>query len=292
MIAATIQMSVTATSSTKLHDYIPVEYTSSCANISLTVIAKTGLRAKIQDASQNGGYVMVGVLVGVNAATVQMSSTAVSETILISKFTGCLKFYSSYTYMFLYSISKGKSPTCNSTEFSCINQKCILKDWVCNGVNDCGDDSDELNCTCPPTEFFCNNRRCIPKARLCDGVNDCGDMSDELNCTASPTCRPFEFSCDNQHCTQKRFVCDGDNDCGDYSDERNCGKLDYLRTILFKFCRLLLLILLYVPLFLFQKHLAIPPSLLATISDASQNLRYAMERMIASTIQMRVFAVR
>ena len=140
----------------------------------------------------------------------------------------CLKFCRFYTYdMFLYSISKGTSPTCRSTEFSCVNQKCIPKDWACNGENDCGDDSDELNCTCPPTEFFCNNRRCIPKPRLCDGVNDCGDMSDELNCTTSSACRPFEFSCDNQYCTLKRFVCDGDNDCGDYSDERNCGKLNY-----------------------------------------------------------------
>ena len=121
--------------------------------------------------------------------------------------------------------SKGKSPTCRPTEFSCNNQKCILKDWLCDGANDCGDMSDELNCTCPPDEFSCNNHRRVPKARLCDGVNDCGDMTDELNCTTTPNCRSFEFSCDNRHCTQKRFICDRENDCGDHSDERNCGKL-------------------------------------------------------------------
>lgn len=34
--------------------------------------------------------------------------------------------------------------------------------------------------TCKSDEFLCaNNHSCIPKHKMCDGVNDCGDYSDE-----------------------------------------------------------------------------------------------------------------
>lgn len=37
---------------------------------------------------------------------------------------------------------------------------------------------------CQPGEFECKNlkRECIPMAMVCDGINDCIDRSDELNC--------------------------------------------------------------------------------------------------------------
>ncbi len=37
-------------------------------------------------------------------------------------------------------------PTCSPGHFTCRNQKCIDVEWVCDGDNDCGDDSDELDC--------------------------------------------------------------------------------------------------------------------------------------------------
>ena len=30
--------------------------------------------------------------------------------------------------------------------------------------------------------FLCSNGRCVDSARVCDGVEECGDHSDELNC--------------------------------------------------------------------------------------------------------------
>lgn len=46
---------------------------------------------------------------------------------------------------------------------------------------------------CPPTRAFrCQNDRvCLQVSKRCDGVNNCGDHSDELNCR---TCRrPSRF---------------------------------------------------------------------------------------------------
>lgn len=35
---------------------------------------------------------------------------------------------------------------------------------------------------CGPGEFKCDNDRCVQKQWLCDGDDDCGDGSDERNC--------------------------------------------------------------------------------------------------------------
>lgn len=43
----------------------------------------------------------------------------------------------------------------------------------CDGVDDCGDLADELNCqsaACNATsQFTCNSKQCIPLMELCDG---------------------------------------------------------------------------------------------------------------------------
>ena len=35
--------------------------------------------------------------------------------------------------------------TCSPLYFKCNNNKCIIANWVCDGDNDCGDNSDEVN---------------------------------------------------------------------------------------------------------------------------------------------------
>jgi hypothetical protein len=44
-------------------------------------------------------------------------------------------------------IISGSKTSCSEDQFECYNGLCIMADWVCDGDNDCRDNSDELNCT-------------------------------------------------------------------------------------------------------------------------------------------------
>ena len=39
--------------------------------------------------------------------------------------------------------------------------------------------TEKLSSNCPSSYFLCSNKKCQSPSTMCDGVNDCGDSSDE-----------------------------------------------------------------------------------------------------------------
>lgn len=120
---------------------------------------------------------------------------------------------------------------CDKDQFSCDNKLCKPRIWVCDRVNDCGDNSDEKACSCDDNEWRCGNGVCLPQDVVCDGNQDCEDGSDEASCKTSPgICSEYSFRCDNGDCVNKvNAECDRVTDCADKSDEAycNCGTRPY-----------------------------------------------------------------
>ncbi|CAL1274611.1 unnamed protein product [Larinioides sclopetarius] len=91
-------------------------------------------------------------------------------------------------------IFKGNDGLCNFDQYKCLNNKCVHRNDLCNGRNDCGDNSDEEHCStymngCPSHRSFSCSRnsnyydRCIPLSWKCDGRKDCSNGKDEEQCT-------------------------------------------------------------------------------------------------------------
>ncbi|KAL5014895.1 hypothetical protein ScPMuIL_009165 [Solemya velum] len=173
--------------------------------------------------------------------------------------TECLD-YPVYDGLGLCVPPKTEQLNCSQTEFSCLGiQRCVTQDKKCDGVNDCGDWSDEKFCVCNEYEYQCDVGLCIPLYERCDNTSQCPDNSDEWNCKCTkgqvacpdgtcimsewqcdgvPECRDGwdeafcdlclqnQFTCLDKTCIPANLQCDGTPDCPDRSDERTCISKD------------------------------------------------------------------
>lgn len=72
---------------------------------------------------------------------------------------------------------------CSNSEFFCISQRrCIPEAWRCDDEIDCLNGEDERPCNCPSDYFKCQSGGCVQKQYVCDGVYQCPDLSDEWGC--------------------------------------------------------------------------------------------------------------
>lgn len=97
------------------------------------------------------------------------------------------------------------------------------------GTPDCDDHSDEpTSCgqiDCAPNFYKCNNSNCVFKAYICDGKDDCGDNSDESHihaCVPPPfRCETGQWACPGvaNRCVNYTQICDKALDCPNGADE-------------------------------------------------------------------------
>ncbi|XP_064603603.1 atrial natriuretic peptide-converting enzyme-like [Liolophura sinensis] len=74
---------------------------------------------------------------------------------------------------------------CPAGNITCDKNRCIPRDWICDGYQDCRDNSDEKYCAlCPADKTKCPppSSQCIEVTSQCDGRKDCYGGLDELQC--------------------------------------------------------------------------------------------------------------
>ncbi|XP_031440936.2 complement factor I-like isoform X2 [Clupea harengus] len=79
------------------------------------------------------------------------------------------------------SVQCGTDDADSTCEFKCANGRCVKLDNTCDGINHCGDGSDEMCCkACRRYGSHCQSNVCIPFHAVGDGIRDCLGGEDDL----------------------------------------------------------------------------------------------------------------
>ncbi|NWY07644.1 LRP2 protein, partial [Nothoprocta ornata] len=115
---------------------------------------------------------------------------------------------------------RASRPVCGAKKVQCPGTHHCIPRWeLCDRHRDCEDGWDEEGCPlqpCLPGQWQCRNRLCVMRRWKCDGVDHCGDSSDEDVCAPCP---PGMVRCDEGKCILEALMCDGEDDCLDGTDE-------------------------------------------------------------------------
>ncbi|XP_050752686.1 low-density lipoprotein receptor-related protein 2-like [Gymnogyps californianus] len=120
---------------------------------------------------------------------------------------------------------------CGPKKVQCPGTHHCIPHWeLCDRHQDCEDGWDEEGCPqqpCLPGQWQCRNRVCIMAEWKCNGIDDCGDSSDEDVCAPCP---PGMVRCDEGKCILESLMCNDEDDCLDGTDEPStCGRSCFVR---------------------------------------------------------------
>ncbi|CAG2252607.1 LRP2 [Mytilus edulis] len=79
----------------------------------------------------------------------------------------------------------GSALCCSDGMYTCADGECIAGSWQCDSYVDCSRGEDDMGCPgCDSDRFLCDNGEwCVAWWAVCNGIDNCGDNTDELGCS-------------------------------------------------------------------------------------------------------------